>query len=363
MRIAYIGPGWGTSLQRAKALERLGHTVGVVDPWQRLGRSKWVARWLHHAGGIGVGVRIDRAISAAVREMRPETIWVDQGPFLGPTLIRGLRRLGAPIINYTLDDPFNGRDGRRFRRYLKALPYYDLMAFVREENLEEARRLGAKGVMRVWRSADEVAHRPRALTDEQRARYASDVCFVGTWMPERGPFMLELVRRGVPLSIWGDKWHKAPEWPVLKGYWRGPGLYRDEDYAAAIQSAKVCLGLLSKGNRDLHTQRSLEIPAMGGVLCAEGTTEHRELYRDGEEAIFWDDARTCANVCHSLLNDVNYCEKLGQRGYERAQRNKNFNEPVVQSIIDTAFASAQRANERLEKRVRDNGNICRASAP
>ncbi len=56
MKIVYIGPAYGTSLHRARALERLGHQVNIIDPWSWLGQSKWVSRWLYHAGGWGVGL-------------------------------------------------------------------------------------------------------------------------------------------------------------------------------------------------------------------------------------------------------------------------------------------------------------------
>jgi spore maturation protein CgeB len=241
-------------------------------------------------------------------------------------------------VNYTLDDPFNGRDAQRFRRYLKAVPYYDLLALVREENPSEATLLGARNVMQIWRSADEVAHRPRQLTADERTRYASDVCFIGTWMPERGPFMADLIKRGIPLAIWGDRWNKAPEWPLIAPHWRGPGVYADADYAGIIQSARISLGLLSKGNRDLHTQRSLEIPSLGGLLCAERTAEHLALYDEGKEAVFWQDAEECAEVCNRLLKNETLRLEIAQRGLERARRNNHFNEPVIATVIEQAMS-------------------------
>jgi spore maturation protein CgeB len=143
---------------------------------------------------LGIGVKIDRPIFDAIKQSEPDLVWVDQGAYLGANLIASLRTLSAPIVNYTLDDPFSGRDGRRFDRYLKALPFYDLLVVIREENVAEAYARGAQNVLRVWRSADEVAHRPRLLTDEDRQRWGAEVCFVRTWFPERGPFMAELVR-------------------------------------------------------------------------------------------------------------------------------------------------------------------------
>src|SRR5919106_4024178 len=130
MRISYIGPNAGTSRHRADALRRLGHAVSLVDPWDYLGRSRWVGRWLQHAGALGVPLLIDRPIFQRVRESKPELVWIDQGAFLGPGVLQRLRSLSAPIVNYTIDDPFGGRDRLRFRLYLKAIPYYDVLAVV-----------------------------------------------------------------------------------------------------------------------------------------------------------------------------------------------------------------------------------------
>ncbi|MCK9367475.1 MAG: glycosyltransferase [Metallibacterium scheffleri] len=340
MRIAYIGPHRGTSLHRGRALERLGHAVTIIDPWSWLPQGRWVGPWMHRAGALGSNIFMASRLADAVEKARPDLVWVDQGEWFGPRMLRAIReRCGAavPIVNYTIDDPFGGRDGRRFAPYLKAQPYYDLVAVVREPNVSEAARAGARHVIHVYRSADEVAHRPRELTEAQRQHFASEVAFIGTWMPERGPFMAELIRHGVPLSIWGNRWQKAREWPQLAPHWRGPGLDTDDDYAAAILAAKINLGLLSKGNRDLHTTRSLEIPALGGLLCAERTSEHLALYKEGREAVFWSDAAECAAQCKALLADEPRRRAIAAAGHARAQRNGHYNEQVMGGILDAVM--------------------------
>ena len=337
LKIAYIGPAYGTSLHRARALQRLGHQVTVIDPWSWLGKSKWVSRWLFHAGGIGNGLLINQRLYEEAKRTFPDLIWVDQGPFLSPECIKKLRMIGVPIVNYAIDDPFGQRDGLRFYYYRKAVPYYDLLAVVRKENVEEARQLGAKRVVQVWRSADEIVHSPRKLSQEEKLNYASQVAFIGTWMPERGPFLAELIRLGIPLSIWGDRWQKAPEWVILKPYWRSSGLTDDKTYSAAIMGAKICLGLLSKGNRDSHTTRSIEIPSLGGLLCAERTSEHLALYQEGVEAVFWEDAVECVDICKEFLVDDNRRMEIARNGHVRALRNNLFNEPILASIIKTVM--------------------------
>ena len=305
-----------------------------VDPFEWIGRSVWMSRWLHHAGALGVSLKINRPIFNAVKQTRPDLIWVDQGAYLGAGLIANFRSLSVPIVNYTQDDPFGGRDGWRFDRYLEALPLYDLLVVVREENVAEAYARGARNVLRVWRSADEVAHRPRLLTEEDRQRWGSEVCFIGTWFPERGPFLAELARAGLPLSIWGCRWQKAPEWPVLAPYWRGPAQDDPEIYARIIQTAKISLGLLSKGNRDRHTTRSFEIPAVGGLLCAERTDEHCESYKEGVEAVFWNDAKECIEQCRRLLNDDALVAAIKRNGHARYLRSECKNEIVSKNSFE-----------------------------
>ena len=56
------------------------------------------------------------------------------------------------------------------------------------------------------------------------------------------------------------------------------------EYVRAIWATDVNLGFLRRQNRDLHTDRSVEIPACGGFLLAERSSEHEELFRGGEEA-------------------------------------------------------------------------------
>jgi hypothetical protein len=149
--------------------------------------------------------------------------------------------------------------------------------------------------------------------------------------------MAYLVQHGIPLAIWGDRWSKAPEWPILRPHWRGPGLYDDNSYAMAVQCAKVCLGMLSKGNRDLCTQRSFEIPSLGGLLCAERTPEHQSLYRENVDAVFWSDAAECVYKCKWLLSDERSRNQVAGNGQLRSIRNGTTNEAIATQILARAF--------------------------
>ncbi|MBY0575269.1 MAG: glycosyltransferase [Gallionellaceae bacterium] len=300
-----------------------------------LPKTPWVDRVTWRIDGGLFTPWIMRGLAARLRGLRVDLCYVDGGEWVTPKVISLLRKHAAKIINYNIDDPLGPRDGARFKAYRRSLPYYDLNAVVRQENVAEADALGAKNVMRVYRSADEISHAPRPLTAEDHQTWDSEVLFLGTWFPERGSFLLDLIRRGVPLTIRGPNWHKAPEWPQLKNHWKG-GAIAGDDYAKAIQCAKVNLGLLSKENRDLHTTRSLEIPALASLLCAERTGEHMTMYSEGKEALFWKNAEECAAMCHFALDNENRRQAIAVAGHRRVIKNGHYNEMILTSILATA---------------------------
>jgi hypothetical protein len=264
----------------------------------------------------------------------PQIVWVNGGELIGAAAANKLRQFGAPLVLYNNDDPTGKRDGRRFDSLLATLPAYDLCVVLRAPNVGEFYARGARSVHRVWMSYDEVLHRPFERIEDIPAAFRSEVAFVGTWIRGEGrdEFLLALIDRGLDIAIWGDRWHKSANWPRLQAHWRGPAL-AGQDYVAALQGAKLALGLLSRGNRDLHTTRSAEIPYAGGLLCAERTTEHLAMYREGEEAVFWNDADECAAVCHRLLADDALRERIRQQGMARVRQGGYGNEAVCREIL------------------------------
>jgi hypothetical protein len=340
MKILYLGDDYphSTSGHRAAALRRLGHEVVALNP-------RMIIPWPRIVGGISTrfglwpfAPLIYATLRSKIGKSSFDLAWVDGGSELAPGFHRWLRHRGMKIVNYNVDDPFGDRDGRKWDLYRAALPYHDLTVVVRNENVEEARSLGARKVLHVFRSYDPVAHAPLVMNEEVRRRWASEVVFVGSWMPERGPFMARLLELGVLLTIIGDHWPKAVEWDRLKGAVRGQAAY-GADYVHAIQASKVALGLLSIGNRDLHTQRSAEIPFIGGaVFCAQRTTEHEAMFHHHEQAVLWSTADECAIACHELLADETLRGAIAKNARRRIEELGLSNDRICSGVLDRVAA-------------------------
>lgn len=334
MKILYIGPDSGTCRQRAEALRRIGHEVDVIDPFEQLPSWNLFHKWSFKTGGLLLSSLVTQAVLRLSDRKTYDLAWVDGGELVSPRLVRQLKKKFGRVVNYNHDDPFGRRDGLRWRLYLKCVPEYDLLVVIRDCNVAEALAFGAKNVSRIFLAADEVAHAQRKIADIDSVAWRSEVTFVGTWMPERGPFLEALVKEGIPLSIYGDRWERAPEWPTLARFWRGPGIYDPEDYARAIQCSKICLGLLSKENRNRHTSRSMEIPYLGALLLAERTDEHLELYKEGKEAEFWADAKECAEKCRALLGDEERRVRIAAAGHVRCVANGHLNQIMLRHVLE-----------------------------
>jgi len=342
-KILYVGNGNSatTSRHRADALVRQGHSVVVIDIYAalRMNLKGWVRKFIHYKTGYRyLQPSIGRWLETVLNQQKNiDLVWVDSGELLGKDALNRLKELKVPIVLFNHDDPTGSRDKQRFASLKHALGSYSLVTAVRSETEQELYGYAPAKVLRIWRTYDEVAHSSKLETPIQK-EYISDICFVGTWMRGEGRdlFLLTLIKKDLNVSIWGGRWQKSTYWAQLKPYWKG-GALSGVDYVKAIQGAKVCLGMLSKGNRDLHTTRTMEIPFAGGLLCAERTTEHLQLYRENEEAVFWDGVDECAEKCIELLASPEKREAIRSAGMKRVLANKVGNEDICQQIIRKVF--------------------------
>lgn len=335
LSILYVGSPNGTSGHRAAALERLGHHVHRVNPYDALSRH-W-RLWLARTGGAGVDARVARALSEGVGARVFDIAFVDSGEVLGPKCLALLRAAAFTVVNYNADNPYLDPPPERQRWALlrSALPLYDLCVSFRRPN-QEANMLaaGVRNPFVTWLCADEMAHRaPETILDAFRSK----VVFAGTWMPGRGRIMSRLLDLGVPLTIDGPRWDKAPERARLAPVLRH-GYLDTMAYAQSVAGADVALVFLNPANNDIHTSRTAEIPALGTAMVAPRTSAHQALYQEGIEALFYDTIEDCAACCFGLLSDVAARKTLARAGHDRVALNGMYNEPLLSGIVDAALS-------------------------
>ena len=221
------------------------------------------------------------------------------------------------IVSYSEDDMFAKHNHSIY--YLGCLPLYDFIFTTKSYNInsEELPSLGAKNVVFVEQAFDRNIHRPFQVNDKDRIEFGSDVSFVGSYEKTRAKRALFLAESNVKVRVWGNGWRKwVGKHPGLKI--ENTPLY-NKNYIKALCATKINLGFLRKINRDLHTSRTFEIPACGGFMLAERTSEHQRLFEENKEAVYFD-----INNPKELLEKVRYYldheeerETIAKAGHKR----------------------------------------------
>jgi hypothetical protein len=319
LAILYIGAANGTSLQRARALSEIGHSVvHIPSNIPRLWRLPYQIDPIYNAYRVVNRIRRApdfhaanlRAIWAASRRSF-DVVWVDKGLWISPSTLDQLRALQprARFVSYSPDDMLN--PANQSPRYLKSIGRYDLHITTKSYNVAELEELGAKEVLFVDNAFDPSIHRPVELSREDEARFAADAGFVGFFEEDRAELMYQLAAAGIRVTVRGPNWRLfGKSHPLLE---------------------------VRKAYRDLQTTRSIEIPGCRAFMLAERTAEHRRLFTEGKEAEFFGSFEELLAKCRYYLAHDLERRKIAAAGYRRCH---------------AGYTNAQRLSSMLEHVLR-----------
>ena len=318
MRILYFGElGEGsTARMRVRALGELGHEVISFDTRQHMNGRLRVLNALRFRFPAGPwSSRLNSAFVKAVATSKPNLVWIDKGILLRRASLSAARQAsGALLLHYNPDDPYGTNRGC-WDVFLDAIPEYDVHLVMRDLNVSEYLNAGARRVIRWHWAFDPLAHRPLPVTANDRENLGGTVGFIGTYEADRARSIAYLTSNGVPVRVWGNGWEQRRNASPLL-HIEGRDLIGD-DYARAICAFDISLGFLRKANRDLSTQRSVEIPACGGFMLAERTDEHLKLFEEDKEAVFFSSDRELLDKVRYYLARPEERQRIAAAGLQR----------------------------------------------
>jgi spore maturation protein CgeB len=324
MRILYAGElaPHTRCAQRARTLRSMGHRLLPLSllPERLDGKPAALslsARLAHRLGYPLDQVGLNRSLLAAVEQQEFDLLWIENGRSLQPGVLSAVRRLRPtlPQVLLSEDDLFLRHNRSRFLD--RTLPEFDLVVTTKRRHVDqgELARLGARYCHYEPKSFDPELFHPLALSSAEQAAFGAPLCFVGTYEEPRFEACLALARAGLPVRVFGNGWERArAEHPNLR-LERRPLVGRD--YVRAIAASDLSLGFLRRANRDEHTDRSVEIPAAGGVLLAERSAEHLELFPEGQAALYFGDTGELIQTARRALADPRLRHTLAWAGRQR----------------------------------------------
>lgn len=265
----------------------------------------------------------------------PDIIIILKGLFVEANTIEELKSRGSWVVNINHDDFFSLNPNNRSKVQKQAIPTYDYLFTTREVNVGELFPYNKNVSFFPFAYFPDI-HKVIELGEDERNIWRSDVLFIGTWERERARLLEQIVQLfPADYAIYGSQWNNVASDSPLKSYIKNKEL-RGDQMAHAIRYSSMSLGFLRKENRDEYTQRSFEIPACGGLLLAERTLSHQKLYKENEEAVFFD-AGNASELCQRiqwLLEDSKTRESIRLAGCARLQAGNHTYKDRINYLIE-----------------------------
>lgn len=297
-------------------------------------------------------IRLNVSLYRAVQVHRPDWGWIWRGTHVLPCTLRLIRRkTGVRLASYNNDDAFGPQTHKKvlwhhhllWRWYLAALKEYDLNLVYRPVNVNEVRAAGGNSVHVLMPYFVPWMHRPVELTEVDRRRYDCDVAFVGHYEPDgRDRYIRALIEAGLRVRVFGGGYWNRWAPPDLR---RVLGTVRPvygDDYAKALCGAKMALGLLSRLNRDTYTRRHFEIPACGGLLLSERTSDLERMFKEDEEAVFFWSPEECVERAQQLLSAPEKRARIRENGRQRVWRDGHDVVSRMREFVELLRCAADR---------------------
>ena len=317
MKIIYTGPLWegSTTLQRMQAMQELNHEIIPIDstsPTNLKGIDRFVSRARNRLGFPRDLRLVNLGIVEAIQNSHADILWLDKSLQIKPDTFLQIKNISPRtlIVGYSPDDMMQKHNTSYYFR--ATLPLYDYFFTTKSYGVAELKKLGAKNPIFVENAYDSQLHMPMIVSESDKKKYGGSIGFVGAWERDRAKQILAIADAGFKVRWWGG-WDGKKSWidkhPNLR--YEYTALW-GTDYVKAINSFDINLCFLRKINRDLQTQRTMEIPASGGFMLAERSSEHSKLFIEGLEVDFFSNET-------ELINKIKYYLDNSEKRIEIAQ--------------------------------------------
>jgi spore maturation protein CgeB len=314
-RIGVVGPMYGGSLPIARYTARA--LCGLKQRTMGYDLSPFYSGFKEIGGFLKSRARKDAVenqyvelLSQTVLEglnERPVDILIclAQAP-MTPTVLEEIRKRGIITVLWFVEDC------NRFPTWKLLAPYFDYMFLIqRGECLKKVEEAGAGRAIYLPVGCDPDIHAPLSLSEEERARYGSQISFLGAGYNNRRHMFAHLANRD--FKIWGTEWPSCM--PFTHLVQEGGRRIEPEEYVKIFNASAINLNLHSSMERDgvepfgdFVNPRTFELASAGAFQLVDERSLLPELFDIGSEIAVFHDGR-------EMQEKINY---YAERPEERA---------------------------------------------
>jgi spore maturation protein CgeB len=240
------------------------------------------------------------------------------------------RKFSTKLAIWYVDNPFHANvSSYQALRHIQKADIYFIWAKYLIDPLISA---GATRVEYLPFAFDPESH-PNVVTPfAELDKWKSDVCFVGTWDPERESNLLPLAGQSFDLAIYGKGWQSfLPIDSPLRRHVRADAIWM-EDVVKAFKGARIVLNLLRRHNWKSHNFRTMEAAGIGGGVLATPWSEDQAkiLFSEGSEILCYPGSAPTVQWLKCMLNSKDKLTTIASMG-----RTRVFSEHLLSQRLNT----------------------------
>jgi spore maturation protein CgeB len=239
-----------------------------------------------------------RQVVAECQARRPMSLVATGLAPVNAESMRAIGKMGIRRINYLTDDPWN--EAHYAPWFMDVLAECDAIFTPRTANVTDLREAGCRWVEYLpFAYAPDIHFPDPPTTEDERQRFESDVVFAGGADDDRVAWMAPLISAGFRVALYGGYWDRHAETRSV-----ARGMANAATLRKAIGGGATALCLVRRANRDGHSMRSFEVPAIGACMLVEDTVEHHQIFGEPGQAVqYVSSPKAAVERVGALLND------------------------------------------------------------
>lgn len=267
-----------------------------------------------------------KALLRRISNFGAELILVIKGDRIPPELISEIKeKFAVPVANYWIDDP------HYLDVSLGLSSTYDYFFTNDPETVQAHKESGCPHVEFLSFGHLPSLHKKIQLSEEEKNKYASDICFVGTVSEERLKVLEAL--SDFDLKVWSPRFvyslgenyriekkelpTSSP--PYLK--FTGHAVW-GEELVKVYNASKIVLNIHSP--QTVPIMRDFEATGCGAFLLTDHARGLESMFIPGEEIVCYGDIEDLKNKANYYLSHPEEREEIAEKGWLRAQKDHTY---------------------------------------
>ena len=251
-----------------------------------------------------------------IKKAKPDILFIIKGETIFSDTIKLIKdEMKIPCVSYIWDSPFYSHDDQfvdnyRKNNFTEGMHLYDYIFIYDPYYVEELKKRGITKVKYLPLATDPNKYKRIDFRQYETQKYDFDVCFIGSPYPNRIEILDSL--SGFNLGVFGDGWkgwHRLKKTPP---YYKGKAV--KEKVLKIYSSSKIVLNIHGTDATYGVNTRTFDIPACGAFELVDYKRELENLFKVGEEIIYYKDIMDLKRLIRFYLDRPEERHKIAEKG-------------------------------------------------